>query len=61
RMRYIHRVIENPLLHGPLNWRQRKKLAQSLAVTGYTHAFVLPNSWKSALSPYFARIPQRIG
>jgi heptosyltransferase-2 len=61
RMRYIHRVIENPLLHGPLNWRQRKQLAQSLAVTGYTHAFVLPNSWKSALIPYFAKIPQRIG
>jgi heptosyltransferase-2 len=61
RMRYIHRVIENPLLHGPLNWHQRKQLAQSLAVTGYTHAFVLPNSWKSALIPYFARIPQRIG
>ncbi len=61
RMRYVHRVIENPLQHGPLNWQQRKTLAHSLANTGYTHAFVLPNSWKSALIPYFARIPQRIG
>ncbi|MCL2310468.1 MAG: lipopolysaccharide heptosyltransferase II [Proteobacteria bacterium] len=61
RMRYVHRVIENPLPHGPLNWRRRKALAKDLAVVGYTHAFVLPNSWKSALIPYFARIPQRIG
>ncbi|MCL2872749.1 MAG: lipopolysaccharide heptosyltransferase II [Betaproteobacteria bacterium] len=61
RMRYVHRVIENPLLHGPLNWQKRKQLAVTLAVTHYTHAFVLPNSWKSALIPYFARIPARIG
>ncbi|MDR2017142.1 MAG: lipopolysaccharide heptosyltransferase II [Burkholderiales bacterium] len=61
RMRHIHRIIENPLPHGPLRWRQRRTLAQRFAVTNYTHAFVLPNSWKSALIPYFARIPQRIG
>ncbi|MDR0771236.1 MAG: lipopolysaccharide heptosyltransferase II [Burkholderiales bacterium] len=61
RMRYVHRVIENPLPHGPLHWGQRKALAQNLATADYTHAFVLPNSWKSALIPYFARIPQRIG
>jgi heptosyltransferase-2 len=61
RMRHVHRVIENPLPHGSFNWRQRKVLAESLAAARYTHAFVLPNSWKSALIPYFARIPQRIG
>ena len=33
----------------------------SCASEGYTHAFVLPNSWKSALVPYFARIPKRVG
>src|SRR6185503_16079478 len=28
---------------------------------GYTRAFVLPNSWKSALVPFLARIPRRTG
>jgi heptosyltransferase-2 len=61
RMRYVHHVIENPLPHGPLNLRQRWVLARKLSTENYTHAFVLPNSWKSALSPFLARIPQRTG
>ena len=32
-----------------------------LASADFSHAYVLPNSWKSALVPFFARIPQRIG
>ena len=33
----------------------------SCAREHYTRAFVLPNSWKSALVPFLARIPRRIG
>ncbi|MDR2710584.1 MAG: lipopolysaccharide heptosyltransferase II [Burkholderiales bacterium] len=61
RMRHVHRIIENPLSHGAFNWQQRKALAKNLAAADYSHAFVLPNSWKSALIPYLAHIPQRIG
>ncbi|MDR1529333.1 MAG: lipopolysaccharide heptosyltransferase II [Burkholderiales bacterium] len=61
RTHHIHRVIENPLPHGALDWSLRKRIAQSLAPTLYTQAFVLPNSWKSALIPYLARIPKRTG
>jgi len=39
----------------------RRKLARELKGEGYTHSFVLPNSWKSALVPYLARIPKRVG
>ena len=47
--------------HGGLQWQQRRVAGRQLANEDYTAAFVLPNSWKSALVPYFARIPMRVG
>lgn len=61
RMRGIRRIIENPLGHGKLDLAGRRRLARTLRDEGYTHAFVLPNSWKSALVPFLARIPKRVG
>jgi len=61
RMRGIRRIIENPIGHGRLDLAGRRKLARELKGEGYTHSFVLPNSWKSALVPYLARIPKRVG
>ena len=61
RMRGIRRIIENPMGHGKFDLAGRRKLARTLKSEGYTHAFVLPNSWKSALVPYLARIPKRVG
>jgi heptosyltransferase II len=61
RMRGIRRIIETPFAHGKLDIRERRKLALDLRKEHYTHAFVLPNSWKSALVPFFARIPKRVG
>ena len=61
RIRGIRRIIENPLGHGKLDLAGRRRLGAELRGEGYTRAFVLPNSWKSALVPYFAGIPKRIG
>ena len=61
RMRGIRRIIENPIGHGKLDLAGRRRLARTLRGEGYTHAFVLPNSWKSALVPCLARVPKRVG
>lgn len=61
RMRGIRRIVESPFAHGKLDIPGRRRLAQQLRKDGYTHAFVLPNSWKSALVPFFARVPKRVG
>ncbi len=61
RMRGIRRIVENPFGHGALELRARRTAARELAREGYTRAFVLPNSWKSALIPLLARIPRRTG
>jgi heptosyltransferase-2 len=61
RMRGIRRIIEAPFGHGKLDLKARRTLAAELRQEGYTHALVLTNSWKSALVPFLARIPRRIG
>ena len=61
RMAEVDAVIVNPFRHGEFNFRARRTLGHRLAASGYQHAYVLPNSWKSALVPFFAGIPRRIG
>jgi heptosyltransferase-2 len=61
RMPGVRRAIEMPLGHGQLGLAERFRLGRSLAGTGYDRAIVLPNSWKSALVPFFAGIPVRSG
>jgi heptosyltransferase-2 len=61
RIRGIRRIIESPFAHGELALRRRRALALELKAGGYTRAFILPNSFKSALIPWLARIPRRIG
>jgi heptosyltransferase-2 len=46
--------------HGAFGWSVRKALGRSLRGR-YEQAIVLPNSWKSALVPWFAKIPVRTG
>ena len=61
RMRGLGRIIEAPASHGEFGWRPRRALGHALREGRYTRAYVLPNTWKSALVPYFARIPRRVG
>ena len=53
-------VIEAPFQHGGLQWRERRAFAHSLRGR-FEVAYVLPNSLKSALLPWFAGIPRRVG
>lgn len=61
RMPQIRACIKMPLGHGALGIRVRRELGHSLRVNQYDQAIVLPRSYKSALVPWFANIPIRIG
>ena len=61
RMAEVDAVITNPFGHGEFNWSARRALGRQLASAGFDQAYVLPNSWKSALLPFFAGIKKRIG
>ena len=60
RMPEVAEVIAAPLQHGRLQLGERLRVARALRGR-YARAFVLPNSWKSALVPFLAGIPERIG
>ncbi|CAM3141452.1 lipopolysaccharide heptosyltransferase II [Vibrio ordalii] len=61
RMPEVNCAIEMSIGHGAFNLAGRWALAQELKRNNYTHAYVLPNSAKSALIPLFAGIPSRTG
>jgi len=59
RMPEVSATLENPFGHGALRFAERRRFAQSLR--SYDRAFVLPNSFKSALVPWHAGIARRVG
>ena len=61
RMSEVNEAIPMPLGHGALAIGERRKLGHSLRERRYDRAYVLPNSFKSALVPFFANIPLRTG
>ena len=61
RMPQVRKAIDLPFQHGELNLRGRYSLGRSLRKESYDQVIVLPNSFKSALIPLFARVPRRTG
>ena len=61
RMPQVRQGIALPVTHGKFSFAQRYRLGRSLRSRNYTHAIVLPRSWKSALVPFFAGVPIRTG
>ncbi len=61
RMGEISEIVDSPFGHGQLSLEPRWRLARELAARNYDAVYVLPNSLKSALVPFMAGIPRRIG
>jgi heptosyltransferase-2 len=59
-MPQVAEVVEFPFAHGGLQFKARRALAQQFEGRFET-AYVLPNSIKSALLPFLASIPKRVG
>ena len=57
----VAELIEADLRHGQLQWSLRRALAAQIKRRNYASCYVLPNSLKSALIPWLANIPVRIG
>ena len=61
RMPEIHEAIALPFKHGQLALLERIRFGRSLKHKNYTQAILLVNSFKSAILPLAAGIPQRTG
>jgi heptosyltransferase-2 len=59
-MPQVAEVIEFPFAHGGLQFSERRAIAKRIEGR-FDKAYVLPNSIKSALLPFLASIPERIG
>jgi heptosyltransferase-2 len=61
RMPEVRDTHAMPVGHGKLDLKSRKQVAKTLKAIGYDQVIVLPNSLKSALIPWLAKIPLRTG
>jgi heptosyltransferase-2 len=59
-MPHVSAVLELPFAHGGLQWQARRGLARQLRGQ-FDRAYVCPNSFKSALLPWWAGVNERIG
>jgi heptosyltransferase II len=61
RMSGVSNAIVHDFKHGSLDLKSRFQIGKSLISNHYDQAILLPNSFKSALIPFLAKIPQRTG
>lgn len=57
----INEILTMPLGHSQFQFKKRWQLGKGLRNKKYHQAIILPNSWKSAIVPFAARIPLRTG
>jgi heptosyltransferase II len=57
----VRKAVLADLPRGRLALAQQRELADRLRQEGYGSVLVMPRTWKSALAPYLAGIPQRTG
>ena len=60
RMPEVDEVLTLAVGHGEFGFAARRALARRIKGR-FDRAIVLPRSWKSALVPFLARIPERVG
>jgi heptosyltransferase-2 len=60
-MAEVDSVFETPFRHGALQLKERWAFGRQLRARGYVDAYVLPNTLKYALIPWFAGIAKRVG
>ena len=61
KMPQVHEILPSSFTHGKLQLIKRLKFARNLKNKHYAQAIILPNSLKSALIPFFAKIKKRTG
>jgi len=61
RMNEVRKTYVLDVGHGRIGLSARMKAAALIREESYDEVYVLPNSWKSALVPFLARIKKRIG
>ena len=61
RMPEVSSSYVMPIGHGKLELAKRYEIGKSFRENEYTQSIVLPNSFKSALIPLWAKIPKRTG
>jgi len=61
RMIEVNRGLISSFGHGQLRLKDRYLQGRAMRADAYDQAIVLPNSWKSAVLPWAAKIPKRTG
>ena len=59
-MPQVARIVDVPFAHGGLQFSARRRVARELQGQ-FDSAYILPNSLKSALVPWWAGIPRPVG
>jgi heptosyltransferase II len=63
RMPHIQQIFAHDFKHGKFIWSSFKKTYDLIKKQGkcYKAAYILPNSFKSAILPFLLKIPKRVG